>query len=87
MARAWFSYLGTGNVLAPASYILSKDSPTCINGRIACAIYSPFVGTLTPGGFSQNLITYIATGRATGFPQPASPIGSKKYVYFLPIPG
>ena len=86
MSRAWFSYLGAGNVLAPASYIYSTATPTCINGRTVCAIYSRYIGTLTPAGFTQNLITYIATGRATGLPQPATPVGSKKYVYFLPLP-
>ena len=87
MARAWFAYVGTGNVLAPSSYIYSTASPTCINGRVVCAIYSRYIGALTPGGFSENLITYIAAGRATGLPQPATPLGSKRYVYFLPIPG
>jgi hypothetical protein len=86
MSRAWFSYLGTGNVLAPASYTYTPVAPTCINGRIVCAIYSQNIGALSPGAFSQNLITYIAAGRATGLPQPMSPIGSKKYVYFLPLP-
>jgi hypothetical protein len=85
MSRAWFSYLGTGNVLAPASYTLSNDPPTCINGRLVCAIYSTNIGALTPGGLSENLLKYIATGRATGLPQPATPIGTKKYVYFLPL--
>lgn len=86
MAKSWFAYVGTGNVLAPTSYVLSNNSPTCINGRIVCAIYANNVGTLSPGGFSENLVKYIATGRATGLPQPATPIGTKKYVYFLPIP-
>ena len=86
MSRAWFSYLGAGNVLAPANYTLSLAKPTCINGRVVCAIYAPYIGALSPGGLSENLITYIASGRATGLPQPASPIGSRKYVYFLPLP-
>jgi len=86
MSRAWFSYLGTGNVLAPVNYTLSTAAPTCINGRIVCAIYGQNIGALSPGGLSENLILYIATGRATGLPQPATPIGSKKYVYFLPQP-
>jgi hypothetical protein len=84
MSKAWFSYRGAGNVLAPANYTLSLFPPTCINGRAVCAIYAANIGSLSPGGFSQNIQTYIATGRATGLPQPATPIGSKKYVYFLP---
>ena len=87
MSRAWFSYLGSGNTSNPLSYIISKDKPTCINGRLVCAIYAQKGSTLTPGNFSNNLLTYIATGRATGLPQPATPIGSKRYVYFLPLPG
>lgn len=87
MSRAWYSYLGTGNVLAVTSYTYSTAKPTCINGRVVCAIYSRYIGALSPGAFSQNLITYIAAGRATGLPQPATPVGSKKYVYFLPLPG
>ena len=86
MAKAWFSYLGAGNVLSPASYVYSQDKPTCINGRTVCAIYATFTGNLIPGGFSENLVKYLATGRATGLPQPATPVGSKKYVYLLPLP-
>jgi len=85
MARAWFAYNGTGNTLAPSSYTYTVEIPTCINGRGVCAIYSRYVDTLSPGGFSQNLINYVAAGRATGLPQPATPVGSKKYVYFLPF--
>lgn len=86
MSRAWFSYPGTGNIQSPLSYTLSKDKPTCINGRIVCAVYGQNRGSLIPGNFSNNLLIYIATGRATGLPQPSTPIGSKKYVYFLPLP-
>jgi hypothetical protein len=84
--KAWFTYLGSGNPVAPSSYVYSVNKPTCINGRVVCSIYSNYVGTLSPGGFSENLLIYIATGRATGLPQPQSPTGSKKYVYFLPLP-
>jgi len=87
MSRAWFSYVGTGNVLSPANYIVTPAKPTCINGRIVCAIYGRPIGALSPGAFSENLLTYIAAGRATGLPQPATPIGAKKYVYLLPLPG
>jgi hypothetical protein len=75
--KAWFTYLGSGNPVAPSSYVYSVNKPTCINGRVVCSIYSNYVGTLSPGGFSENLLIYIATGRPTGI---------KKYVYFLPLP-
>jgi len=85
MARAWYSYTGQGSVLFPDNYAYSSSSPTCINGRTVCAVYALYNGTLTPTIISNNLAVYISSGITTGLPQPITPVGTKRYVYFLPV--
>jgi len=85
MAKAWFIYLGQGDGLLPEQYQRSELAPTCIQGRTLCAIYADSDGSTTPKIISANISRYIATGRATGLPQPSTPVGSAKYVYFLPL--
>lgn len=83
MSRAWYSYDRSGSILLPENYIYTSAKPTCLSGRIVCAVYAIYAGT-NPGGFSANLQQYISAGQATGSAQPTTPLGAKKYVYLLP---
>lgn len=80
MARAWYSYTGTGAVDQPVNYIFSSTDPLCRNGIDLCSVYALYGGP-NPSIISDNLQTYIANGLATQLPQPQTPIGAKKYVY------
>jgi len=81
MARSWYSFKG-GNfdVEQPSSYIYSPAKPSCRTGFALCSIYAVYAGA-HPLVISDNLSNYIADGLANGVPEPALPVGSKKYVY------
>ena len=87
MARAWYSYEGTGSKFLPDNYIFTPLPPTCINGRILCSIYAPIGENLKPANISPNIVTYIGAGISSGIAQPIAPNGAKRYVYFLPVAG
>lgn len=84
MSRAWYVYKrGNADITLPESYIYSSVKPTCLNGRIICAIYAIYAGQ-NPATISNNLQTYAGNGQSSGLAQPSSPLGAKKYVYLLP---
>lgn len=87
MARAWYSYEGTGSKFLPDNYIFTPLSPTCINGRILCSVYANVGANLRPREISTNLTAYIGAGISSGIAQPIAPLGTKIFVYFLPVSG
>lgn len=86
MARAWYSYNGSGPVDSVDSYLYASVQPTCLAGRDLCAIYATkgVANPSKPQTISSNLQTYIANGIMVGGPQPATPQGTKPYAYFFP---
>ena len=87
MARAWYSYEGTGSKFLPDNYIYTPLPPTCINGRILCSINARVGQNLRPDAISPNITAYIGAGISSGVAQPIRPVGTKIYVYFLPVAG
>ena len=83
MARAWYAYKDYQDAELTNSYLYSNGRVTCRDGRKLCAINALYSGTVHPLTISTNLLYYIATGLVTGNAQPQSPVGSKKYVYFI----
>jgi len=81
MARSWYSYNGTGNVLASGSYNRISGAPGCTGSSTICAIYSLNGGPLPVSPLSGNIQQYINNALATGLSQPQTPIGTKQYVY------
>jgi hypothetical protein len=80
MARAWYTYDGSGDVNQPSNYNLTTVKPACRTGAQMCAIYAVY-GGLNPFEITEALQVYIANGLATGLPQPQTPAGAKKFVY------
>jgi hypothetical protein len=80
MSRFWFAYDTVGNPFAISSYRRQISTPGCLNGPVICAIYSPG-GLDYPAPLSHNLKRYIAAGLANNIAEPATPPGSKFYVY------
>ena len=80
MARAWYSYNGSGDKTQPSSYTLVTVRPSCINGATLCSIYAVNGGN-HPASISSNLQDYISDASVTGLAQPQSPSTAKKYVY------
>ena len=86
MPRVWYAYNGSGPINSVDSYLIISGTPNCLAGRILCAIKATFSFSdpTKPHTISTNLQNYIANGIAVGGPQPASPVGTKPYVYFCP---
>jgi len=88
MSRTWYSYIGApGGELNSANYLVTALSPTCLEGSPnICAVYGrsePQNYGSTPAPFRDNMISYIATAKATGLSQPIG-MGVQKYVYTHP---
>ena len=80
MARSWFAYDTVNDPFHPASYRRQNSTPGCINGPVICSIYA--LGTAErPTLISINLRRYIADGLANNIAEPATPAGSKFFVY------
>jgi hypothetical protein len=84
MCRAWYSFNGGINPTIISNYSLMTAKPTCVNGPVICAIYSPACGTNPVGPMSPNLQRYIANAIGTGLSQPQNPVNAMKYVYLRP---
>ena len=81
MARCWYAYDGTGDPTLSSNFILATTPPSCENGTMVCAIYSPNCGVNPVAPLSANIRRYIANAIATQVSQPQFPASSKKYVY------
>jgi hypothetical protein len=80
MSRFWFSYDTVHSPFLPSSYKRQISTPGCINGPVICAIYARGFGE-QPEFISDNLRQYIADGLSNYVAEPATPPGSKFYVY------
>jgi len=80
MARAWYSYNGTGNVLVSASYNRISGDPGCSGSKTICAIYSLNGGLKPVSPLSGNIQQYINDALAFGLPQPQMPIDTPLFV-------
>ena len=80
--KCWYYYIGSdGQEQVLSNYVMTDDFIPCTPpGLHLCSICAPCCGP-NPCFISDNLIWYIALVKSFGTPQPALPVGAKKYAY------